>query len=131
MARMTAFTADDWPGALRRGFAVKPRTILLIAIINTVIALFLWMDDPRPFWHPFISAQCFGFAIAYCVNVASPWERRHLLRGLALAVLAGAFLGMVLTFLLKGYTFADLRARTGQFGSTVFMGFVAGLAVSV
>ena len=28
-----------------------------------------------PLWHPFVSTQCFGLAIAYAVNVASPWER--------------------------------------------------------
>ena len=53
---------------LIEGFRVNWQTLLLIAAINTGIALVLWIDDPRPFWHPFVTVQLNGFAIAYCVR---------------------------------------------------------------
>jgi hypothetical protein len=73
---MTALSSARWSGQLAAGLRVSWLTVLLIAAINTGIAGVLWIEDPRPFWHPFVSVQCFGFAIAYCVNVASPWEKR-------------------------------------------------------
>src|SRR5206468_2890729 len=72
---MTARSFVPWLAPLAAGLRVSWLTVLLIAAINTGIAGILWIEDPRPFWHPLISAQCFGFAIAYCVNVASPWEK--------------------------------------------------------
>ena len=44
---------------------VSWQTLLLIVAINTGIAAVLWIDDPRPFWHPLITAQLFGLSIAY------------------------------------------------------------------
>ena len=39
------------------GFRSNPLTLLLIAAINTGIALVLWIDDTRPFWHPLVTVQ--------------------------------------------------------------------------
>ena len=57
---------------LLAGFHASWTTILLIAAINLGIAGVLWIDDPRPFWQPFVTVQLYGFAIAYCVNAAAP-----------------------------------------------------------
>ena len=69
------------------GFRGNPLTLLLIAAINTGIALVLWIDDMRPFWHPLVTVQLYGFSIAYCVNVAKPWNHEKPLRRLADSVL--------------------------------------------
>ena len=84
------------------GFRVNPMTLLLLAAINTGIALVLWIDDMRPFWHPLVTVQLYGFAIAYCVNVAKPWDHDKPLRRLALAALVGACIGVVLVLVVKG-----------------------------
>jgi len=128
---MPSLTRSPSLAALRRGLSVSWLTVVLIAAINTGIAGLLWIDDPRPFWHPFITAQCMGFSIAYCVNVASPWEKRRPVARLVLAVLVGAVAGMLLTSLLKGYTLADVRERSGTFALTVMTGFTTGLFVSL
>jgi sensor histidine kinase YesM len=128
---MAAQTATPWYAPLRAGFHVSWLTLLLIAAINTGIAGVLWIEDPRPFWHPFVSAQCFGFAIAYCVNVAKPWRGQRPVLRLAIAVAIGAAAGMLLVILVKGYTLADLHERARLFALTVFTGFVNGLFVSL
>ena len=74
--------------ALRQGLRTSWLTLLLIAAINTGFAAVLWVDDARPFWHPLVTVQLYGFSIAYCVNVAQPWDRRRPMPGLALAVAA-------------------------------------------
>ena len=61
---------------LLAGFHASWLTVLLIAAINTGIALVLWIDDARPFYQPLITVQLFGFSIAYCVNVVAPWDKR-------------------------------------------------------
>jgi sensor histidine kinase YesM len=128
---MAARTATPRYAPLRAGFRVSWLTLLLIAAINTGIAGVLWIEDPRPFWHPFVSAQCFGFAIAYCVNVAQPWRGQRPVRRLAIAVAIGAAAGMLLVILVKGYTLADVHERARLFALTVFTGFVNGLFVSL
>jgi LytS/YehU family sensor histidine kinase len=75
--------------------------------------------------------QCFGFAIAYCVNVASPWEKSWPVARLVAAVAVGTLLGMLLVVLVKGYTLVDLQDRAKTFGLTLFTGFVNGLFVSL
>ncbi|HEY4137644.1 MAG TPA: histidine kinase, partial [Casimicrobiaceae bacterium] len=79
--------------------------------INTGIASVLWIDDTRPFWHPFITVQLNGYAIAYCVNVAAPWDKRSPIIRLALASIIGAFIGLVLVILVKGYSFEYIRTH--------------------
>ena len=83
---------ETWTEALVRGFRVRPTILFLIAAMNTAIALLVWVEDPRPFWHPFVSVQLSGFAVAYCVNVAAPWNKRHPIPRLALAVAVGSLL---------------------------------------
>ena len=50
---------------LARGLRASWPTIALIAAINTGIAGVLWIEDPRPFWHPLVTVQICGFVIAY------------------------------------------------------------------
>ena len=54
---------------------VSWQALALIVAINTGVAAILTIDDSRPFWHPLITAQCFGLSIAYAVNAAQPWNR--------------------------------------------------------
>jgi LytS/YehU family sensor histidine kinase len=122
---------DTWPAKLASGFRVSWSTVLLIAAINTGFAALLWVEDPRPFWHPLVSAQCFGFAIAYCVKVASPWENRRPIARLIAAVAVGTVVGMLFVFVIKGYSLADLQERVKLFGLTMFTGFTNGLFVSL
>jgi sensor histidine kinase YesM len=117
--------------ALVAGFRVSWPTVLLIAAINTGIAGLLWIEDTRPFWHPLVSAQCFGFAIAYCVNVASPWEKTWPVARLMGAVAAGTALGMLLVMAVKGYSYADFIARPKLFGLTLVAAFANGLFVGL
>ena len=49
---------------LLEGFRFNWQTFLLIGAINTGIACVLWIDDTRPFWHPFVTVQLNGFSIA-------------------------------------------------------------------
>jgi sensor histidine kinase YesM len=96
------------------------------------------IEDPRPFWHPFVTAQCFGLAIAYAVNAASPWEKTHPIWRLALAVAVGTVLGYALVVLIKsyllqldGYTLRELVSDSRKFQWTLISGFFNGLFVSL
>ena len=128
---MPSSSPARWFEPLAAGFRVSWLTLLLIAAINTGIAGVLWIEDPRPFWQPLVSAQCFGFAIAYCVNVVSPWEKPWPVARLIAAVAAGTLLGMLLVIAVKGYGLADMQERAKTFGLTLFAGFVNGLFVSL
>jgi len=128
---MPASTPARWFEPLAAGFRVSWLTLLLIAAINTGIAGVLWIEDPRPFWQPLVSVQCFGFAIAYCVNVASPWEKSWPVARLIAAVAVGTLLGMLLVIAVKGYGLADMQEQAKTFGLTLFAGFVNGLFVSL
>ncbi len=113
------------------GFRSNAYTLLLIAAINTGIALVLWIDDTRPFWHPFVTVQLYGFAIAYCVNVAAPWDHPTPLRRLVVASIAGSLIGVVLVIVLKGYPLAHVRERWMFFLYNVFAAFGNGLLISL
>ena len=128
---MATSSSARWTEPLAAGLRVSWLTVLLIAAINTGIAGVLWIEDPRPFWQPLVSVQCFGFAIAYCVNVASPWEKSWPVARLIAAVAVGTLLGMLLVFVVKGYTLVDLQDRAKTFGLTLVAGFVNGLFVSL
>lgn len=117
--------------ALRNGLRVSWTTVLLIAAINTGVAALAWIEDPRPFWHPFVSAQCFGFSFAYCVNVASPWEKRWPVLRLIVAVAVGTVLGMLLVILVKGYPPSHVRSAAHVFTLTMLTAFSNGLFVSL
>jgi sensor histidine kinase YesM len=127
----------DSPPTVRRehpllaGFRFNWTTLLLIAAINTGIALVLWIDDMRPFWHPLLTVQLYGFSIAYCVNAAAPWDHETPLRRLALAALIGALIGVVLVIVFKGYSPAYVRERLPFFLYNVFAAFGNGLLISL
>ena len=104
---------------------------LLIGAINTGIAFVLWTDDPRPFWHPLLTCQLYGFAIAYCVNVAAPWAKPSPIIRMIVACAIGSLLGMGLTILLKGYSIEYVTAKWHTFGYNVFLAFSNGLLISL
>ena len=116
---------------LLAGLRFNWSTLLLIAAINTGIALVLWIDDTRPFWHPLVTVQLYGFAIAYCVNVAAPWDHATPLRRLAIAALVGSLIGVVLVIIVKGYPLTHVRERITFFLYNVFTAFGNGLLISM
>jgi sensor histidine kinase YesM len=113
------------------GFQASLLSVALIAAINTGIAAVLWIDDTRPFWHPFITVQLYGFSIAYCVNAVSPWQRANPIRRLALAVASGVLIGVTLVIVVKGYDRAWIAANAATFGMNMFAAFLNGLFVSL
>jgi len=116
---------------LRRGFDFSWSTLLLIIAINTGIAGVLWIDDPRPFWHPLLTVQCYGLAIAYCVNAAAPWEREKPVRTLAAAVAIGAVIGVALVIVLKGYSLDYVQERALFFCYNLLTAWGNGLLISL
>ncbi len=121
-----------WWDPLAAGIrGVSWQTFALILAINTGFAALLFSAGPLPFWHPFITAQCFGLSIAYAVNVASPWEKTHPVWRLVLAVFVGSVVGYALVILIKGYRVADFVADTHRFTWTFIGGFWCGLFVSL
>jgi len=117
--------------ALARGFDVKWGTVLLLAAINTGIAAVLWVDDSRPFWQPLLTVQIYGFSIAYCVNAASPWTKRHPIPRLMVAVAIGTLVGITLTILVKGYSWEYVSGNAKTFAWNLVTGFCNGLFVSL
>ena len=124
------------PSASRRhhplieGLRFNWQTFLLIGAINTGIASVLWIDDPRPFWHPFVTVQLNGYAIAYCVNVAAPWDKRSPVIRLALACCIGAFIGLMLVIQVKGYSVDYIKVHH-WFVWDFFAAFINGLLISL
>jgi sensor histidine kinase YesM len=116
---------------LIEGFRFSWQTFLLIAAINTGIAAVLWIDDARPFWHPFVTVQLNGFAIAYCVNVAAPWDKRSPIIRLALASAIGAVIGLVLVILVKRYSVEYAQQHMMSFAYNVVAAFFNGLLISL
>lgn len=127
----TGFARPTIGATLARGLSASWQTIALIAAINTGIAGVLWIEDPRPFWHPLVTVQIYGFLIAYCVNVAAPWDRERPMKRLLAAVAIGTLLGVVLVILVKGYSWQYVVERRSNFGFNVFWAFVNGLFVSL
>ncbi len=115
---------------LVEGLRFNWQTVLLIAAINTGIALVLWVEDTRPFWHPFVTVQIDGFSIAYCVNVAAPWDRRAPIVRLVSACAIGALMGVTLVALVKGYSVDYVRAHH-WFSWDVLAAFINGLLISL
>ena len=128
---MTALPLSPLTTTLLRGLRCRWQTVVLLAAINTGIAAVLWVDDSRPFWQPLLTVQLYGFAIAYCVNAASPWEKSRPILRLIVAVAIGTLLGITLTIIVKGYSWEYVAARAPLFGWNVFTGFVNGLFVSL
>jgi signal transduction histidine kinase len=109
----------------------------LIIAINTGYAAMMSIEDTRPFWHPFVTTQCFGLSIAYFVNAAAPWYKARPVLRLAGAVAAGTVLGYILVFLVKGaiihepgYEWLDMFTDFHK-ASTLFWAFGNGMFVSL
>ena len=116
---------------------VSWRTLLLIIAINTGVAALLSIEDARPFWHPLITAQCFGLAIAYSVNAAAPWDKTRPLWRLVVAVAIGTLVSVILVIAIKGYLIGEEEYRLAgvaqhlhRWGGTAMGGFIIGLCVS-
>ena len=129
--------------ALRRGFSFSWITIGIIVLVCTGIATFESIEDIRPYWHPFVTVEMCGLAIAYCVNVARPWNSARPLLHLAIAVAIGAILGHALmvptkNFILEHllsqprlYTLDYVLSHKKTFFVSVFSAFLIGLCISV
>ena len=131
-------TAPWWTPVFAGLRCVSWQTLALILAINTAVAAILYIEETRAFWHPFVTAQCFGLSIAYMVNAASPWEKTHPVWRLVLAVAIGVAVGYTLVWLVKGvligekgYTLVELVSDPHKFGWTLFGGFSNGLFVSL
>jgi len=118
-------------GALARGLRFRPLTLALIIAINTGIALILWDNDPRPFWHPLLTVQIYGLCIAYAVNVAQPWDRPRPLLSLCAAIAIASLVGVLLVILVKGYSLEHVRERWTLFAWNVVTAFLNGLFFSL
>jgi signal transduction histidine kinase len=116
---------------LAEGFRFSWQAFAIIVFVNTGFAAVYWIEDPRPFWHPLVSAQCDGLAIAYCVNAAAPWASNWPLRRLAIAVAIGATIGILLTIVLKGYPTAYVLEHRQTFLLTYGTAFFNGVFVSL
>jgi sensor histidine kinase YesM len=128
---MAPLPAPRLASSLRAGFSFSRTTLLLIIAIDTAIALVLWIDDPRPFWHPLVTVQLYGLSIAYCINVAAPWDHDRPLRRLAVAALVGSLIGVVFVIVIKGYPLSQVRERFGFFAMNVAAAFGNGLLISL
>jgi sensor histidine kinase YesM len=116
---------------LAEGLRFSWQAFAIIVLINTGIAAVYWIEDPRPFWHPLVSVQCDGLAIAYCVNAAAPWASSSPLRRLMIAVAIGATIGIGLTILLKGYPMAYVMTHQNTFALNWIAAFFNGVCVSL
>jgi len=118
------------------GFRFSWPTLLLLLAINTGIAVLLSIEDKRPFWHPFVSAQTFGLTIAYFINVAKPWASARPVRRLLWAVAIGTLLAIAILVVAKGYVigdenyqFASVRKQLPWFAWTALSAFIIGICV--
>jgi len=136
---MSTTQSANWRMSVPAGLrGVSWRTFALILAINTGYAAIQYIEDTRPFWHPFISAQCFGLSIAYVVNAISPWEKTHPVWRLVFAVAIGSTIGMALMILIKGYGLtvkgyglSEIAAHPHTFVWTLISAFCNGLFVSL
>ncbi len=125
------------PLRLATAWRVRPLSILLIACINTAIALVIWTDDMRPFWHPLLTVHLYGFCIAYFVNAVQPWKRARGFRWLLGAVVVGAVVGVALIIAIKGrivdtgYTMQDVITRWHFFAMNIVAASAAGFFISL
>jgi len=131
-----------WP-LLARGFRFSWLTIGIIVLVCTGIATFESIEDMRPYWHPFVTVELCGLAIAYCVNVARPWTATRPILTLTIAVAIGAVLGHALmvptkNFILEHllnqpplYTLDYVLSHKKTFFFSTFSAFLIGLCISV
>src|SRR5215470_2919390 len=130
---------QPWLGSVRAGMlGFSWQALALILAINTGIAGLLFIEETRPFWHPFISAQSIGLSIAFAVRLVAPWRRTYPIWRLVGAVFAGTVVGLLILVAIKGYIIGDAHYRFGSglmnvmsfFGTGMFA-MVVGLCVSL
>lgn len=126
-----------WTLLLAGCYGASWQIAALIIAINTGYAAMMSIEDTRPFWHPFVTTQCFGLSIAYFVNAAAPWHRTRPVLRLAIAVAAGTLVGYILVFAVKGaiigepgYAWVDMFTDAHK-ASTLFWAFGNGMFVSL
>jgi sensor histidine kinase YesM len=129
--RSSSPTRAAFIAAPARGLRFRPLTFALIVAINTGIALILWDNDPRPFWHPLLTVQIYGLCIAYAVNVAAPWEKPRPLLHLCAAIAIASLVGVVLVIVVKGYSLEHVSERWKVFAWNVVTAFLNGLFFSL
>ena len=117
--------------ALKRGFRARPSTLALIVAINTGIALILWNNDPRPFWHPLLTTQIYGLCIAYAVNVVAPWEKPRPILHMIAAIAVAVVVGVLLVIVLKDYSLEYVRERWMVFAWNIVQAFLNGLLITL
>jgi sensor histidine kinase YesM len=117
--------------SLRAGLRFNLTTLGLIFAIDTGIALLLWINEHQPFWQPFVSVQVHGLTMAYCINVAAPWDHDRPLPRLLIATLVGAFIGLVLVIVVKRYTLESIREMPGSFVFNLLAAFITGCALGL
>jgi signal transduction histidine kinase len=119
---------EAWPGSARPGLlGISWLRLALVLAINTGIAGLLYIDETRPFWHPFISAQSIGLSIAVALRVVAPWRKTHPVWRLVGGVAAGIVVGMMILFAIKGYIIGDEHYRLGT--GQINVGQIAGTAM--
>jgi signal transduction histidine kinase len=129
---------SPWWALLFAGlYGASWQIVALIIAINSGYAAMMSLEDTRPFWHPFITAQCFGLSIAYFVNAAAPWYKPRPVLRLALAVAIGTAVGYLLVFTVKGaiigepgYRYIDMFSDAHK-AWTLLSGFGNGMFVSL
>ena len=77
-----------------------------------------------------MTVQIDGFAIAYCVNVAAPWDRKSPIIRLMAACAVGALIGVALVTLVKGYSLDYVRTHH-WFAWDALAAFINGLLISL
>ena len=118
MSTLAAPSSAGPLAALLRGFRARPATLALIVAINTGIALILWNNDTRPFWHPLLTVQIYGLCIAYAVNVVAPWDKPRPILNMVGAIAVAVLVGVVLVIVVKGYSVEYVRNGWMTFGGT-------------
>jgi signal transduction histidine kinase len=126
-----AAPSSQWWAPVLAGFrCVSWWTLVLIVAINTGVALLLYTEETRPFWHPFITAQSIGLSIAYAVNAARPWGSTHPKLRLIVAVVCGTVFGMALLLAIKGYILGDPEYALSSLHGHASPGMIVGTATS-
>ncbi len=128
----------SWELVSTRPLGFSWQRLALLLAINTGVAALLYIEETRPFWHPFISAQAIGLSIALAVKAAAPWRNARPVWRLVGAVAVGTVAGLVGVFAIKGYLIGDAHYRLGtgqieigQVVGTIIGAMIIGVCISL